>query len=71
MNELHYTVQQLAKIWRLSEDKIRGLFDKEEGVVRITERKKGVRQYVTLRIPESIAQRVYKKLTNCIIRKVA
>jgi len=61
-SERHYTVAELAKLWRLSEDTIRRIFRNEPGVLVVgnqTERCK--RRYITLRIPESAARRVHGK----------
>jgi len=66
--EQHYTPQQLAKLWSLSATKIRRMFENESGILRIGEpsRRQGrtlKRSYYTMRIPASIAARVYTKLT--------
>ena len=61
--EKHFTVQELASLWNLSEMTIRRMFAGEPGVVswgRNETRSK--RAYKTLRIPESVAQRVYRRL---------
>src|SRR5208282_3464437 len=48
-----YTVQELAKLWQFSADKVRELFENEPGVLKIKNPpKKGKRAYTTLRIPE-------------------
>jgi hypothetical protein len=61
--EPHYSVQVLAELWRLDESTIRRMFEDVPGVLRIgTERRRGgKREYVTLRIPASIASREYQK----------
>jgi hypothetical protein len=49
----------------VSTDVIRDLFENEPGVVKIGERQSGRRRrYVTLRIPESVAARVYRRLSG-------
>lgn len=61
--EKHFSVQELAALWNLSEMTIRRMFAGEPGVVawgRNETRSK--RAYKTLRIPESVAQRVYRRL---------
>lgn len=63
--ERHYDVRQIAEIWGLGKDLTRELFRDEPGVVRITRpetRKK--RGYVTLRIPQSVMDRVHLRLTK-------
>ena len=63
--ERHFTVQALAEQWALSTDAIRDLFEDEPGVLRLGDRKSGrKRRYVTLRIPESVAARVYRRLSG-------
>jgi hypothetical protein len=60
--ERHFSVSELAEIWHLSSDKIRKLFKERDGVLVISEPKRGHRPYKTLRIPESVATRVYQQL---------
>jgi hypothetical protein len=62
----HYTPQELAALWRLDESTIRRMFLDEPGVLkyRKSARHDGRRDYVTLRIPESVARRVYEKKTR-------
>jgi len=61
--EKHYCVSDLAEIWGLSERTIRRIFSDEPGVIKWehseTRFKRG---YKTLRIPESVVQRVHRKL---------
>lgn len=61
--ERHYSVAEVAKMWNLSTDMIRRLFAKEPGVL-VFERDKGrvhKRRYATLRIPESVVERVHRR----------
>ena len=62
----HYTPQELAALWRLDESTIRRMFLDEPGVMKFGKsgRHDGRRDYVTLRIPESVARRVYEKRTR-------
>jgi hypothetical protein len=61
--EQHYTPAQLAKRWNLSDDFVRRLFRGEEGVLEIDRPERmHKRGYVSLRIPESVAERVYARL---------
>jgi hypothetical protein len=64
--ERHYSVSELAGCWNLSLDTIRRLFEEEPGVLVIgTESGKySRRRYITLRIPESVAQRVHRRLSR-------
>jgi hypothetical protein len=60
----NYTVQELAKLWQFSPDKVRELFENEPGVLKIKNPpKKGKRAYTTLRIPEPVAERVRRRLS--------
>lgn len=64
--ERHFTPQELAELWLLHESTIRRLFLDEPGVLKFgnSDRHDGTRDYVTLRIPESVARRVYAKRTR-------
>jgi hypothetical protein len=65
VTERHYTPDELGEIWALSADTIRHLFEHEPGVLVIEhQRPRGTRRYRTLRIPESVAQRVHRRMTN-------
>ena len=61
LSEYHYTVAELSELWNLSRESIRKMFEKEPGVVVFYFPKLNKRRYRTLRIPESIAKRVYRK----------
>jgi hypothetical protein len=62
--EPHHTVRDISETLKLSEDVVRELFENEPGVLRIGEaRSTGrKRRYVTLRIPRSVFERVYRRL---------
>lgn len=59
-----YSPEQLAELWALSPDAVRRIFGSEPGVL-VIERPRiyGKRRYRTLRIPESVASRVYHRLS--------
>jgi hypothetical protein len=61
--EPHYSVQVLAELWRLDESTIRRIFEAAPGVLRLgnDERRSGKREYITLRIPASVAEREYQR----------
>ena len=64
VKEKHYTPQELAEIWGVSVQTVREIFKSEEGVLKIG--KDGTRTrrtYKTLRIPESVAERVHNRLS--------
>jgi hypothetical protein len=55
-----YTPKQLGEIWQLSENSIRRLFQDEPGVFTLGDSNpRGRRGYTTLRIPSSIALKVW------------
>jgi AraC-like DNA-binding protein len=61
--ERHYCVNEIAQMWGLSERTIRRIFTNEPGVFKWesgeTRFKRG---YTTLRVPESVVQRVHRRL---------
>lgn len=64
--ERHFTVKELSEKWSLGESTIRKIFMDEPGVLK--HGRDGIRakrkQYVTLRIPESVMLRVYFEHVN-------
>lgn len=63
--ERHFAVGEVAELWSLSKDVVRKLFEREPGVLVIGDfHSRGKRRYTTLRIPESVAQRVHRRLCN-------
>jgi hypothetical protein len=67
LTERHYSVKEIAELWRLSPTAIRRLFRNEPGVLRFGKEHRGhQREYMTLRIPASVAERVYRRsICNC------
>ena len=64
ITEKHFTPAELAEAWNLSVETIRNLFRDEPGVLKIgktTSRYK--RGYITLRIPQKVAERVHRRLS--------
>ena len=59
--EHHFTVAELSEQWNLSREAIRRMFETEPGVVVFYYPKPNKRKYRTLRIPESVAKRVYQR----------
>jgi hypothetical protein len=55
--ERHFSVAELAAIWNLSHETVRVTFISEPGVLRIQHGK-----HITMRIPQSIAEKVYRRL---------
>ena len=53
--ERHYTVAEIAEMWKLSPDAVRKIFENEPGVLVIgNDGSRSKRGYHTLRIPESV-----------------
>jgi hypothetical protein len=61
--EHHFTPRELAELWKFDESTIRRMFIDEPGVMIYGKEKRrdGRRDYVTLRIPDSVVQRVYER----------
>lgn len=62
--EPHFTVGEIAEMWKLSEDAVRRLFQDEPGVFVLGSEKPSSarRRYTTLRIPASVVERVHRRL---------
>ena len=62
----HYTVAEIAALWNLSDEAVRGIFQNEPGVLVLGDEKpRGrKRRYTTLRIPEFVVERVHRKLSR-------
>jgi hypothetical protein len=61
-DERHYEPNELAELWGVSAETIRNVFREEPGVLRIAHPNGKKRKYVLMRVPESVAQRVHKRL---------
>ncbi len=58
----HYTVAEVAELWNLSPDAVRRLFENELAVLVLGGKGgRGRRPYTTLRIPENVVERVYRR----------
>ena len=69
--ERHYAVTEIAEMWNLSVDKVRELFEDERGVLVLGERSpRRKRRYVTLRIPQTVLERVHSRLSSKFGRSV-
>jgi hypothetical protein len=66
--EQHYTAAQIAERWRVSVQTVKRLFQHEPGVLKISLPQKpedeGKPPHTTLRIPESVYDRVYGEKTG-------
>ena len=57
----HYSVKEIANLWGLGPDTVRRLFQNEPGVLVLGSGADCRRRYTTLRIPQQVAERVYKR----------
>ncbi len=63
--ERHFSPRTLAEMWGFSEDTIVRWFEDEAGVLKCgSDGARGKRRKVTLRIPESVALRIYRERTQ-------
>ncbi len=62
--ERHYAPVEIAKTWSLSADVVRRLFEREPGVLVVGGQTRGKRRYATLRVPESVLERVHRRLSR-------
>ena len=62
--EEHFTVQELANFWKLSRRSVQRVVAKQPGIVRLGTVRPGKRPHFTLRVPASVARRVYAILTG-------
>lgn len=62
--EPHFKCWELAEKWGFSENYIYALFVNEPGVIKPPAKSKNKRVRVSLRIPLSVALRVYERIQN-------
>lgn len=63
--ERHYSVAEIAETWSVSPDAVRKIFQNEPDVLVIgNDGSRNKRGYRTLRIPESVMERVHRRLCN-------
>jgi hypothetical protein len=61
--EKHYSISEIVELWGLSEKTIRRIFAGEPDIVEWGhEEQRFKRAYRTLRIPESVLQRVHRRI---------
>lgn len=61
--ERHYTPLEVADFWRVDVELVRRIFRDEPGVMVLqSPQKQGKRSYKTIRIPQSVLERVHKRL---------
>ena len=63
--ERHFSVVELASLWDLSEQTIRRMFAGEPGVIEWGHTESRFKRgYITMRIPESVVERVHCRLRS-------
>ena len=63
--ERHFTINEIADLWSLSPSVIRAIFRDRTDVIRIGHGEKmRKRAYVSIRVPESVVQRVHQELRS-------
>jgi hypothetical protein len=60
----HFTCRELAEKWHMSESTVFKLFVGEAGIIKLGSRSARKRTKVSIRIPLSVAERVYKALQS-------
>lgn len=65
--ERHFSPATIAELWDLSPTKVRRMFAEEPGVIKVGEPSRRVgrklkRSYYTLRIPQSVVDRVHSRI---------
>ena len=64
-SEQHYTVQEIAETWAVSEMTVYRWFENEEGVMIFgSPETLNKRKRMSMRIPKSVAERVHQRLRN-------
>jgi hypothetical protein len=65
MRERHYSPAELGELWGLSAKTVRRMFENEPGVLVFENPlRSSSRRFRTLRVPESVAERVYSRFSN-------
>lgn len=62
--ERHFKLKEIAEMWAISPERVRLLFMREPGVIRMRSTHAGKRKYTLYRIPESVLHRVRARMTN-------
>lgn len=60
LEERHYTIAELAKMWNFSTEFVRQIVRGEPGVSEWVRQQPGRRRYSVLRVPQSVAERLYR-----------
>ncbi len=65
----HFTVSELATMWRLSNEFVRQLVEAEPGVTEWVRQRPGARRYRVFRVPQSVAERLYTRALSRAVRQ--
>ncbi len=61
IEERHYTIAELAKMWNFSTEFVRQIVRGEPGVTEWVRQQPGRRRYSVIRVPQSVAERLYQR----------
>jgi len=59
--ERHYTISELAEMWKFSTEFVRQIVRGEPGVTEWVRQQPGRRRYSVIRVPQSVAERLYRR----------
>lgn len=63
--ERHFSIKEVADMWNFSVDTVRRLFEREPGVLRYGHPEElHRRRYISISIPQSVVERVHRRLTQ-------
>jgi hypothetical protein len=60
--EKHFSIRELAQLWRLNRETVRQVVQHEPGVVRVRRGLKKARTHYS--VPESVARRIHNNLDD-------
>jgi hypothetical protein len=67
--ERHFTAKDLAELWSLDQSTVRRIFRDDPDVLRLSHvRRRGKRDYVSLRIPASVAARAHERRSRSLFK---
>ena len=59
--ERHYTITELAEMWKFSTEFVRQIVRGEPGVTEWVRQQPGRRRYRVIRVPQSVVERLYRR----------
>jgi hypothetical protein len=69
LEERHYTITELAQMWKFSTEFVRQIVRGEPGVTEWVRQQPGRRRYSAIRVPQSVAERLYRRALACGSRR--